>query len=312
MKSADTTIAILGATSHIAKGLIARFCTMPAQGLVLFARSPERVSEFLRSIDCTAPVQVKPLDAFAAGSYDVVINCVGIGDPAVLRREITSIFRLTEETDNTVLGYLQGRPETLYINFSSGAVYGTEFDRPAEEARRASLEVNHLGPGHFYGIAKLHSEAKHRARQDLSIVDLRVFSYFSRYIDLKSEFLLCQIISCIREQREFFTGPADIIRDFVHPDDLSELVFRCIERRRMNDVLDVYSREPISKFTLLEFFASEHGLRYRVEESHTAAAPTGAKSNYYSLYKKAGSIGYAPRFTSLDCVREESLPLLTA
>jgi nucleoside-diphosphate-sugar epimerase len=313
MHSTGTTIAILGATSHIAKGLIARLRTRPAGELALFARAPERITAFLEALGVShASVRVLPMDRFASGRYDVVINCVGIGDPAVLRREIASIFRLTEEMDNLVLDYLQLRQDALYINFSSGAVYGTDFELPAGDARRNAIDVNHLAPGQFYGIAKLHAEAKHRACKELNIVDLRVFSYFSRHIDLQSSFLLCEIVTCIRNGRTFVTGPDDIQRDYVHPDDLTALIGHCIEHRRLNGALDVYSREPVSKFAILEFFAKHHGLQYRIEGGHGAAAPTGAKSSYYSLSRKAAGIGYQPRFASLDCIREESQSLLRA
>ncbi len=311
MRNTGERIAILGATSHIAQGLIARFRTPRVRELVLFARAPERVNAFLRTLgDIDAPVRVLQLDRFASGSYDVVINCIGIGDPTVLRRKISSIFHLTEEIDNIIIDHLQGCQDVLYINFSSGAVYGTDFELPADDKCRTSIDVNHLVPSQYYGIAKLNSEAKHRARKELNIIDLRVFSYFSRYINLQSDFLLCDVISCVRDGRTFVTGPVDIKRDYIHPDDLIALIMNCIERRILNDALDVYSREPASKMAILEFFAKHYGLQYRIDGAHDVTAPTGAKKNYYSLSRKAASLGYQPRFTSLDCIREESQPLL--
>jgi len=302
-------IAILGATSHVAKGLIAGFLGSGYTGLTLFARSASKVHAFLET-GSFPRVPVRPFAEFSGGDFDVVINCVGIGDPAKLRQQMGTIFAITESFDNLVLQYLEGHPDCLYVNFSSGAAYGQDFSQPVSEQSPARYDINKLSAGDYYGIAKAYSEAKHRALANRHIVDLRIFGYFSRYIDLDTKYLMCEVVSSLKSGAEFVTGPGDIVRDYVHPGDLFALVEKCIALREINDVFDVYSLRPVAKFEMLEHFATHFGLKYRVAGDFTAVTTTGNKDHYYSINKKALQAGYRPRYDSLECLFQESRHLL--
>ena len=302
-------IAILGATSHIAKGLFYNFKQKGNCELFLFARSIDRLREFLKSIECGENFHLKGFDELNKERYDVIINCIGISTASDFKERVSSYFRLTEQFDNLVLDYLNEHPDTLYINFSSGAAYGTDFSVPADESTFSKWNINHISEADYYGIAKLNSEAKHRALKGLNIVDLRVFGYFSRFIDLQSRFLLTEIISCTKEGKEFITGPDNIFRDYVHPKDLFELLDKCIERHRLNDVFDVYSLKPVSKFEILEYFQKEYGLEYIINIGFASSSATGSKDNYYSINKRAREIRYIPQFTSLDSIVQETVAM---
>lgn len=303
----ERRIAILGATSHIAKGLILGFHGSEKNELFLFARSPERVRLFLESIgaaNCQL-IKIKPFSEFSDNDYETVINCVGIGNPARLANELTAIFSITETFDNLVLAYLQDHRQALYINFSSGAAYGTDFSAPVDVTSQARFNINSIDVSEYYGIAKINSEAKHRAMKDYNIVDLRVFGYFSRFIDLKEKFLLSEIVTCLQNGQEFVTGPGNITRDFVHPRDLLGLISKCMEQQHINEVFDVFSAKPATKFEIIEHFARHHGLQYRVEDTYTPFSVTGSKDNYYSLNVKASSIGYMSKFSSIEGIEKE-------
>lgn len=303
-------IAVLGATSHIAKGLIHRFGQDGHLDLRLFARSPERADEFLNAVGLGGRLKTRPFEEFGEGSYDTIINCVGFGDPGKLSNAGSSIFSITDRFDTLALDYLKRSPRTLYINFSSGAVYGTDFSSPVDARSRAIFVVNRMDPAAYYGIAKLHSEARHRAMKDFHIIDLRIFSYFSRFIDLDAKFMMSEVISCIKSKREFVTNPEDIVRDFIHPEDLVSLVKLCIARRDLNDAFDVCSLQPVGKFGILEKFSSLYGLRHTIEEGHGSVSVTGRKANYYSTNGRIQAIGFSPRFTSMDCLIRESAEIL--
>lgn len=305
-------IAILGATSHIAKGLIFGLHGSDGNELFLFARSPERVRLFLESIGAANSqlIKVKPFSEFSDNDYDAVINCVGIGNPARLANELTAIFSITETFDNLVLAYLQGHQQTLYINFSSGAAYGTDFSAPVDVTSQARFNINSIDLSEYYGIAKVNSEAKHRAMKDYNIVDLRVFSFFSRFIDLNSKFLLSEIISCVRNGKELLTDSSSIIRDYVHPKDLAALVRCCINKERINAAYDVCSLKPVTKNELLDYFSSTYNLKYRVSDAYVEVTVTGKKDNYYSISRAVEGIGFIPRVTSLDTIAEVSREIL--
>ena len=85
----------------------------------------------------------------------------------------SSIFKITKTFDTLALDHLKRSPDTLYINFSSGAVYGTDFASPVDDRSQAIFDINPMDPAAYYGIAKLHSEAMRRAMKDFRIVDLR-------------------------------------------------------------------------------------------------------------------------------------------
>ncbi len=304
-------IAILGATGHIAKGLVDGFCSLTGNSLHLFTRSPEVLADFLSSIDCGPDFSADSYDGFHWHEYDVIINCVGIGDPGKLIESAASIFSITETYDNMVLEYLHAHPGALYINFSSGAAYGTNFSSPVDVTARACFDINNLEKNEYYGMAKACSEARHRAAANRNIVDLRVFGYFSRFIDLSTSYLMTEVVNCIKDNKEFVTGPDDILRDYVHPADLFALIGHCIEKHTLNEVYDVYSLKPVGKFEMLGRFKEEFGLKFKITDARKAPSATGIKSNYYSLNRRADALGYKPRYTSLDGLVEETRAILS-
>lgn len=78
-------IAILGATGHIAKSLISNFKRSENYNLYLFARSDEKLNNFLKSINYSENVEKISLNDFNKKKYDAVINCIGISDPEKLK-----------------------------------------------------------------------------------------------------------------------------------------------------------------------------------------------------------------------------------
>jgi nucleoside-diphosphate-sugar epimerase len=303
-------VAILGATSHIAKGLMFHLGQDGNYDLCPFARDPRRADEFLDAVGSGSRFKAKPFEEFGKESYGTVINCVGIADPGKLSNAGSSIFEITETFDTLALDHLKRRPDTLYIHFSSGAVYGTDFSSPVDDRSRATFAVNPIDPAAWYGIAKLHSEARHRAMKDHRIVDLRVFGYFSRFIDLDAKYLMSGIVSCILRKEEFLTDPEDVVRDFIDPEDLAALVKLCIAKRDLNDAFDVRSLQPAGKTEILEKFSSLYGLRYAVGESHGAVSATGRKTNYYSTSGRARTIGFVARHDSLETLCREARPII--
>lgn len=298
-------VALLGATSHIAKGLIAYWIKDNNRDLLLYARSPERVQEFMTRLEpCRA--EVFSIEEFGSKQYDVIVNCVGIGNPQKLRETLKYIFSITTRFDDLILDYLASHPKTLYVNLSSGAAYGTDFSQPVDEQSLSCLNINALKPEEYYGIAKLHSEARHRSMPELSIVDLRIFGYFSRYIHLDEKFLLSEIISCLKSKQTLVTSPINIWRDYLHPLDLVSLIECIITNQPVNAVYDAYSNKHVSKFELLDFFAKTYGLKYLIDESCQVPAVTGQKSRYYSNGRTAREIGYIPKFTSIAGIKAEA------
>jgi nucleoside-diphosphate-sugar epimerase len=306
-------IALLGANSHIAKGLVCNFQSRTDDTLYLFTRAKARVYDFMKSAvpgrkrSCTVKEGYKD---FKRHHYDVIINCVGAGTPQKLADRYSDWFMLTEKFDNLIIDYMLENTDTLYINFSSGAVYGRNLDAPAGENSLNCLAVNHIRSEEYYSIANLNAEAKHRSFKSLTIIDLRIFSYFSRFIDLGSGYFITELLNCVKHGKVLRTSADNILRDYIHPDDLFSLIMQCMRGGSLNAAFDAFSREPVEKFQVLDYFTAKYGLKYEVDRSLSEASPNGARNTYCSHYTRAEQIGYKPLFTSMDAIREESTYIL--
>ncbi len=309
-------IAIWGATSHIAKGLIYHFLRQGKGNLHLYTRSPERLKEFIRRVESSGEsgwTMQRDYGELTRFSYDVIINCVGVGTWKKMGGDFSRYFTIPERYDNLALDYLaKVRADTLYVSFSSGAVYGPGLSGAADRNSVARIPVNRVTPDQYYGITRIYTEAKHRSFDRFRMVDLRVFSYFSRFMDLDEGYFIGEVLSCLLNGSIFRTGEADIVRDYVHPRDLFSLIVKCMEAERINSAIDVRSARPVTKFEILEFFSSLYGLKYQVTASHRHISATGKKDVYYSQYDNASQVGYEPRFTSMDTIRTESAVILEA
>lgn len=301
-------IAVLGATSHIAKNLIRLWLVESEVDLYLFARNPVAVDEFVTQLGYSGIRPALTFADFDQTEYAAVINCVGFGTPTSLRAAGSSLFSVTEHYDSMVMAYLEKNPDCVYVNMSSGAVYWGSFSTPVNESTAASFLVNRLQPADHYALTKLYSEVKHRAATWARIFDVRIFSFFSRHIDPEAGFLLSDIVRCIRDHSVFVTGPSDLVRDYIHPEDLFRLVKACIAcGPRTNCALDAYSREPVSKMDLLEYYRTEWNLEIEFSAGETGVDASGKKDLYCSQFRLARDrLGYQPRYTSLETIAAET------
>ncbi len=304
-------IAILGATSHLAKDLIASLAGDPGAEAVLFARHPQEVERWAMQAGFGGRFPASDYAAFGGDTYDAIINFVGVGDPARIAQTGSGIFDITLRFDQLALDYLRDRPDCRYLFLSSGAVYGGTFEQPAEAATPSCLAINALPAREYYAAAKLHAECRHRSLAALPIIDIRVFSYFSRTLDLSTRFFMADILRSIRAGRTLETTAEPMVRDFLHPRDFAALVRNLLAAPAANATVDCYSLGPVAKDVLLARMRMQFGLDY-VFVSPPALASGGGKKQYYSLNRKAAEFGYRPACSSLQCVVEEAACLLAA
>lgn len=298
-------IALLGATGYIGKSLVQHLSRRKEDKFFLFARSQEKLKNFLKTINQNPLFTTRLFRSFSTGHYDVVINCVGMGNPSEVRQTGIEIFQITEKFDNLILKYLEKHPNTLYINLSSGAVYGKKIEKPLGITSQSTISINNLDSGDYYAIAKMNSEAKHRALPNFNIVDIRVFSFFSRFIDLSSGYLMADIVNSLQQKKKLITSSDNIVRDYINAAGLWDLMKSIIKRGLINDVFDIYSAKPVSKFVLLKFLKERYGLEHSILKDSKKQSPTGIKNSYYSKNRKAENVGYLPQRTSLEIIDDE-------
>jgi nucleoside-diphosphate-sugar epimerase len=298
-------IALLGASSQIARDLAPLFAREPDVELARFVRDVDADAAWREAAGGAGVPAARALAGFdAAESFDAVINFIGAGDPARAAALGESILEITRRHDELVMSYLQRHPSCRYLFLSSGAAYGADFEQPAEATTRATFPINDLGPRHWYGLAKFHAECRHRASPGLAIVDLRVFSYVSRSLDTGSRFLVADIARALASDQTLVTSAHDIRRDYICPDDLFALMRSVLAAPAANLALDCYSLAPVGKMQLLEHLGRRHGLRHARTDAPAGINATGLKPNYFSNNRKAARFGYAPRFDSLTAVTD--------
>lgn len=296
-------IAIFGATGHIGKNMVSFFSKNNDVELYLFSRNTKKI-ESLRKLFHSTNLKFYNFDEFEKYEYHAIINCIGIGNPSDFQE--SSVLNIAEFFDNKIINYLMNVKNSHYIHFSSGAVFGKEFNSPISDSSLSKIDINDLDIGAIYSISKLYLETKHRSLHDLNIIDLRLFGFFSKFIDINSGFFLSEIIKSIKNNSEFVTNQEEITRDYVDPADLYHLVNCCITKKQINDVFDVISKKPVSKSEILYEFTKEFGLKFRYDKTKIITSPTGLKKKYFSLSRKAEKIKYFPRYSSLETILNES------
>jgi nucleoside-diphosphate-sugar epimerase len=222
-----------------------------------------------------------------------------------------SIFDVTMHYDQMAINYIRKKPSCLYIFMSSGAAYGSKFDSPVDICSTATVAINNFIPREWYSLAKLYAECRHRTLADLSIIDLRIFNYFSHTQDISSRFLITDIISSIIYNTILYTSNSIITRDYIHPTDFYQMIQRIINSSPTNAVVDCYSLSPVKKSEILDSMTEKFGLRYEVVNNNMEFDATGLKPNYYSLNRSAENFGYKPSLTSMEGLILETEKILT-
>ena len=306
-------IAILGATSQIAKDLVLSFCRQSRHQLVLFARRPEVVEQWVSRMGLSEPLEIADFEAFGSSQhFDAILNFVGVGDPAQAAAMGASIFDVTLKYDELALNYIKVHPECRYVFLSSGAAYGSSFDAPVDKTTPASVAINNLQPQDWYAVAKLHAECRHRSLAQFPIVDVRVFNYFSSTQDISARFFITDLLRAIRDKSVFKTSSDYIVRDFLHPADFYRMISALLDAAPANAAVDCYTLAPIDKPTLLKCMEDEFGLIVETVDSSVGVNATGRKPHYYSLNTRAADFGYAPSLTSLEGVLRETRLLVSS
>lgn len=226
-------------------------------------------------------------------SFDLIINGIGAGTPAVLKDHYENWFTVLEKFDNLVLEALQNSPQALYVSFSSGAV-----------TRLKGLDPDHIQIPDYYALSKLYSETKHRAMKSLRIADIRIYSFFSRYSPLDAGYFITDLAAALKNRTVLETRQGDMIRDYIHPQDLWNLILCCTARPVINLAVDAASAAPISKSDLLAFCSQKWELQYCVKTGENLS-PNATVSTYIPDPLPAARLGFRAQYSSLESLTEE-------
>lgn len=299
-------IAILGATSEIAKDLILSFAAREEHDLLLFARRPEVLIKWLSDNNLSNQYLVFDLESFKkASKLEAILNFIGAGNPTKIKEMGPDILDLTGYFDQMALDYQRLNPRCRYIFMSSGAAYGLNFDGPVVEQSHSIVNINNVQIKDFYVMAKIYAEYQHRSRSNFPIVDIRIFNYFSHTQNMNARFLISDVVRAIQNKTTLQTSKEFIIRDYLHPSDFYRLVNAILSAPPFNAAMDCFSKAPVDKVNLLTTLHDKFGLQYEFRTADSSTSPTEIKPFYYSNNKSAQKIGYKPQLTSLEGVITE-------
>ena len=308
-------LAILGATSQIAKDLISLFVLDPKIKLSLFARNLAALDHWLSQNTSRTSVRAKTYAEFQAatsGSFDAVLNFVGSGNPALTATLGKEIWDITQQFDAIAMNYISRDPTCRYIFISSGAIFGGDFSTPVTADTVAFVQPNSIRPDAWYGLAKLNTEISHRRFESLAIVDLRVFNYFSYSADMEARFLITDALRAIQTRTILRTTKSNIWRDYIGPQETAQIVERILYSAPQNVAVDCFSKSPVDKLSMLERMQNELGLQYEFVNESIELNATGSKSHYYSKNQLASRVfGYFPNATAIEIVMRQAQQLLS-
>ena len=288
-------IALLGSSGHVANNIYRLL--RDDNEIYEFSREPIEDPMPENSIHAHKYFRY-PYDHLEHFEYDAIINCVGFGNPAKVEKAGFEIFDVTDGYDYQCLQYLKNvNPKTKYIYFSSGAVYNP-------------IDVNRMTPQTFYQISKLTAEARHRSLPEFNIIDIRLFSFFSRYANLDDSFFLNKIVKCVKEDSIFLTDHKPMVRDYIHPKDLAMLIRKIMKvGYPINRTFDTYSLRRIDKQQILNYFEKEHNLDVEYLKNYKGFS-TANKADYYSTDYDGEDIHFCPMYESIDTIKEETEAIL--
>ena len=302
------TIAVLGATSQIAKDLVREWSKQHrAIDLHLYARNTASVDIFIHELDRNLALRVIDIDDFKTtmAKYELIINFVGVGDPSKAQAMASSIQDVTFYYDDLVIKYLKDNPKCKYIFLSSGAAYGSDYSEPASLDKKACFDINNVQQSEKYGLAKFITEMKHRELQQYNIYDIRVFNYFSRHQNMDARFFITDLFRSVKADLVCEVSPEPMVRDYLHPKDFCQIVECILASDSLNMAVDCYSKAPVDKMTLLNALQQSYGLKWHFGSDAAIVRATGTKCNYYSENHILATLGYKPQYSSLDTILME-------
>lgn len=307
------TIAVLGATSQIAKDLIREWSKGHRPFILhLYARNTTSVGLFIHELDSDLVIKIININDFkeTTTAYDAVVNFVGVGDPSKAQLMASTIQDVTFYYDDLVIKYLKDNHKCKYIFLSSGAAYGSDYSEPASLDKKACFDINNVQQSEKYGVAKFITEMKHRQLQKYNIYDVRVFNYISRHQNIDARFFITDLFRSIKENVVCEVSPEPMVRDYLHPRDFCRIIDCLIYSDSVNMAFDCYSLDPVGKIPLLNALQDEFGLQWKFRDNIQIVSATGNKCNYYSKNHALANIGYVPAYTSLSGIIKEFDALL--
>lgn len=301
-------IAFFGANSKISQDILAEISKSPYylnQKIDLYCRNKNKFHDDIQEIIKENPaIRVRYYNEFTANErYKSIINFIGLGNPSKVNSSAQEMYLASEKYDLKILKYLSINPTCRYINLSSGAVYGINKSKIKWDQNKTQIVIPLTNSTNqdYYLYSKLTQEIRHRAHKDLNIVDLRVFGYISKNIDLNDSYFLAELFGAKLKCTSLKTDHADFYRDYVGSSEVFDALMCLIEApNNFNRAYDVYSLMPAKKSELIKELKVDCTYTDNKKEYY----PIERRFSYYPTNFELNELGYVAKRTTIKLVRE--------
>jgi nucleoside-diphosphate-sugar epimerase len=254
--------------------------------------------------DCRRFFKIEP-----ASEYDLIIHCAAVvggrlnieGDPLAVATNLS----IDAELWNWVC---RAKPTPRVIYFSSSAVYPAELQTERLHCVLAeglvSLDATRFGlPDQTYGFAKFAGELLARQAVQHYGVEAVIYRPFSGYGEDQSlDYPFPSIIKRVAEREDPITiwGSGDQKRDFIHIDDIVDMVLATYHKMPAGTTLNLGSGEAMSFRRLAELVCWVAGHRAEIVTDPTK--PEGVFSRVADTYQME-QWGLKPKVSLLDGIK---------
>ncbi|WP_169746834.1 NAD-dependent epimerase/dehydratase family protein [Demequina gelatinilytica] len=228
-----------------------------------------------------------PVIVWAAGG---ITPTVAAEDPATVEAELDAFRAFARAAAARPV------PPRIVLLSSGGAVYGRPALPPYAEA-----DAPH--PPNAYGLYKLAQEAV-LAEAGLAATSIRIANaYGPGQRGAHGQGVLAIWMREVREGRDItLHGDGSVARDYVHADDVAELVARVIAHASPPAVVNCGSGAPTSLATLLELLRDTVGDALRVE--HLPHRGVDPDSTWLDATLAREALGWEPRIVLADGIAD--------
>lgn len=229
-------ILIIGGTGFIGKNLILR---LKNKNFKIFSLSKKLNYSFfkrknIKQISCDI-TKIKDIEKkLKKENFDYIVNLGGYIDH---KKKIKTILTHFNGVKNLVK-FFEKKKFKLFIQIGTSLEYGN--------VKSPQIESNNCTPKSNYGLAKLNASKiffKINEKKFFPFVILRLYQVYGPYQkDLR---LLPFVIKSCLASKKFKTTSGNQYRDFVHVDDLNDLIIKIINSNIKNEIFNVGSGKPI-------------------------------------------------------------------
>lgn len=215
---------------------------------------------------------------------DAAIYLVSTARPADAEKNFEDVMAAEESLLKAALDQLPDGVPFIFAS-SGGSVYA--------DSTQPHLESEPLAPLSAYGRCKMNLEILLAGRHERPVTVARLANLYGPWPRERAPFGVINTFAdrIARGQELLIFGDADIVRDFVHIDDVCMAFLKMIDAGRTPGIYNIASGRATSLSRIVEAFESLHAVAVRREPGRAF----DVKSNVLDIERACRVLGWSPR-----------------